>query len=60
MSALIWIPLATITALGLSTAVALAVGAILGHIGTEIGQLLENEPLVFAPVVPAESVARVR
>ena len=60
MPALIWIPLAVVTALGVSTGVAFTVGAILGHIGTEIGRLLESEPLAFAPILPAEPVARAR
>jgi hypothetical protein len=60
MAATIWIPLAIATALAISTAAALAVGAILGEIGAEIGQLLESESLAFAPVTPAEPVARAR
>jgi hypothetical protein len=60
MSASIWIPLAVATALGLSTAVSFVVAAILGHIGTEVGQLLESGPLALAPLLPAEPVARAR
>lgn len=54
MSLWMW-AVAVVAALGFSALVGLALGAILGGIGQEVGQMLETEPWTLAPSLRAKT-----
>ena len=49
MSVWMWATAGVVAAVGFSAVVGLALGAILGRIGQEVGQMLETEPWTLAP-----------
>ena len=53
---LLWIAIGTVAALGLSALLSLALGAILGMIGRDLGELVEADLWSVAP--PARAPAR--
>lgn len=56
VAAWMWIAVGAGAALGLSGLAGLALGAILGRIGQDIGELLESEPWTLAPPLRSKTV----